>query len=136
MSRLPRKHMGVSTKLDAALHRLGLFGLEIEWNHSPPLGMRDQIRDEDGNFIRYEPDENDPRYIVPMIKDEHRAATYGKRHDVSNGDTHKIWKARRLSKAEAEFRQRLLSKGEEQVQEKPKRKIPSRKFRQQRRVTQ
>lgn len=123
-----RKHMNLSVKLDSTLNQLGMLGLEIQWDHQPPLGMREKIRDEDGNVIGYIPDENDPRYIVPMIKDAHRLKTNGKPHDVSNGDIHKIAKASRIGKAEQEFRRRLLAKGEEPDEEKPKSRWPKRKF--------
>ena len=104
-----RKHMSTSIRLDAALNALGLLGLEIQWDHNPPLGLREKITDEAGNVIGYIPDENDPRYIVPMVKQAHRDKTNGKKHDVSNGDIHKIAKASRLSKAQEEFRQRVAN---------------------------
>ena len=128
----PRRHMPLSVKLDAALHALGLAGFAIQWDHQPPLGLREQIRDGDGNFLRYEPDENDPRYIVPMIKDGHRLKTSGRKHDASNGDIHKIAKVKRLNESQIEFRRRLLSPDPEpppRERERPKQKIPSRKFR-------
>ena len=126
MMRRPRKHMNKQTKLDAALHCLGLLGVEIQWDHQPPLALRDKIFDVDGEFLRYEPDENDPRYIVPMVTGLHREKTNGKRHDASNGDTHKIAKAKRLSEANEEFRARLTNPPARE--DRPKRKWPSRKF--------
>lgn len=123
-----RKHMSTGTRLDAALHALGLLGLEIQWDHNPPLGLRDTIKDEAGNIIGYIPDENDPRYIVPMIKQAHRDKTNGKKHDVSNGDIHKVHKARRLNKAQVEFQRRVLAREPSDKPERPKKKWPSRKF--------
>ena len=124
-----RKHMSVATQRDAALHALGLYGFELEYDHMPPLGLRERILDNQGNIIGYIPDENDPRYIVPMIKEAHRRKTNGKPHDASSGDIHKVAKGRRLHKKHEEFRRRLLSKGSEQIEERPKkRQWPSRKF--------
>lgn len=128
----PRRHMPLSVKLQAALHALGLAGFKINWDHQPPLGLRDKIYDEAGNFVCYDPDENDPRYIVPMIEDAHRAKTSGKRHDASNGDIHKIAKAKRLGESTDEFRRRLLAPTAEPDhgprRKRPKRKFASRKF--------
>ena len=132
MARLPRKHMPVSVKLDAALHALGLLGMVIEFDHQPPLSFREPVKDSEGHIIGYIPDENDPRYIVPMIRDAHRAKTNGKKHDVSNGDIHKAGKIKRLSETEQEFRRKLL---EPEEREKPKatkwakRKFSSRRMR-------
>lgn len=113
-----RKHMPTSTKLDAALNALGMLGVEINWDHNPPLALREKILNDDGEVIGYIPDENDPRYIVPMIKADHLKKTNGKRHDVSNGDIHKIAKASRLGKKTEEFRRRLASP--EETAEVPK----------------
>lgn len=123
-----RKHRPVWVERDACLHLLGLLGKQIEWNHVPPLAMREQVLDGDGNHVGYIPDENDPRYLVPMLKEAHRAATTGKPHDASNGDIHKIAKAKRLEKKQKEFRARLLAKGSD-AEQPPRRKWPSRPLR-------
>lgn len=129
--RLPRKHMPVSVKLNAALNALGLLGMTIEFDHQPPLAFREKVLDSDGHIVGYIPDENDPRYIVPMIRDAHRRKTNGKPHDASDGDIHKAAKIKRLTETEQEFRRRLL---EPEEREKPKatkwakRKFPSRRM--------
>lgn len=124
--------MSVSVKLNAALNALGLLGMTIEFDHQPPLAFRERVVNEEGEVIGYIPDENDPRYIVPMIRDAHREKTNGKKHDVSNGDIHKAGKIKRLSETEQEFRRKLL---EPEEREKPtatkwaKRKLSSRRMR-------
>lgn len=126
-----RKHRPVSVERDACLHALGLLGQEIEWNHVPPLALREKLFDANGVHVGYYPDENDPRYLVPMPKADHRAATNGKPHDASGGDIHKIAKAKRLERQTEEFRARLMAKAiKADVKEAFRRsRWPSRPFR-------
>lgn len=124
-----RKHMPVSVKLEAALNALNMHGMSVQWDHNPPLAMREKVLNEDGELVGYIPDENDPRYIVPMITDLHRAKTNGKPHDASNGDIHKIAKLKRLSAKHEEFRRRLATPETREESERPKSRWPKRKFR-------
>lgn len=117
-----RKRIPVGVKLESALHALGLLGLEIEWDHSPPLGMR-PINPETGDTI---PPANDPRYIAPMIKEAHRAKTNGNAATCADGDIHKIWKAGRLSEEHQAFQRRLLDPTPRE--ERPKSRWPKRKL--------
>jgi len=118
-----RKYRPVSVERDAALIKAGLDPNNVQWDHNPPLAMRSY--DEDTGL--YDPDENDPRFLVPMSKKDHAAKTHGKNHDVSDGDIHKIAKVKRL-------RKKLLVKLKPNAFEagyakpKPKRKLQSRPF--------
>lgn len=118
-----RKHMPMRVKLDAVLHILGLLGMEIEWHHCPALGLREY----DPETGLYTPDENDPRYIVPLIKAVHRRITNGTPATSADGDIHKIAKAKRLSADQERFRARLLEKPPRE--ERPRTKWPKRKLR-------
>ena len=127
-----RKAITMRAKLQAALLAAG-FDWEavstpfaISFDHDPALGLRDQIQD--GDKIVFVPDQNDPRYIVPRLDAAHKVKTNGTKATCADGDTHKIAKARRLTKQQQEFRDRMMAKdaGEEPP---PKRsKWPTRKF--------
>lgn len=117
-----RRHMPLSVKLDAALNALGLLGIDVEWDHNPPLGLRER----DPVTGRYTPDENDPRYIEPMVKQAHREKTVGHPATCADGDIHKIAKARRLEREMEEFRARLLERPRKD--DRPKNKWPKRKM--------
>lgn len=130
MTRLPRrKHMGLSVKLDACLDMLGMLGEPVQWDHDPPLGMREQVKDDAGNVIGYIPDENDPRYIRPMLTEAHAVKTNGKAHVKIGADKHEIARAKRLSDAHAmlaEINKDRAAARERKRQEK--RKWPKQKF--------
>lgn len=112
--------MPLSVKLAACLDMLGLTGKTINWDHDPPLAMRE--RTEDGGYI---PAANDARFIRPLIEDDHDAKTNGT-HVPLSGDKSKIAKLKRVEdKAEA-FRNRILAK--EPGREKPKSRWASRPF--------
>jgi hypothetical protein len=101
-----RPHMPLAVKLAAALRLAGLDPAEaIEWDHDPPLGLRE--RTPEGGYI---PDANDDRYIVPRQKKEHREKTNGTGATVADGDIHKIAKAKRLAKDSEAFRARVLAR--------------------------
>jgi len=112
-----RKHLSLSVRLRAALYALGLDPDDIQWDHSPPLALRE--RSLDGKYI---PDECDPRYLVPMSRQAHKLKTHGGTAHKADGDIHKIAKAKRLMA--------LILKekvgGDNIVKFKPK--IPSRPF--------
>lgn len=107
---LPRPHMSLSVKLAACLDALGyepgdakyLWGVgwtlgekiaqclewlgfepddEIEWDHQPALVLRK--RTADGG---YDPPANDPRYIRPMRKADHKVKTIGRGATTAGSD--------------------------------------------------
>lgn len=101
--------MPLSVKLDAAILQLGLDPKDVEYHHSPPLGLR-EYDEATGTYL---PEENDPRHIVIMSGPAHKLQTSGReglKGSVVAGDTHKIAKAKRGAKKEEEFRRRLLAK--------------------------
>lgn len=94
-----RKGMSLSVKLEAALRALGMEPKTVEFQHDPPLGVRIWVPERND----YDPPENDPRYIVPMAKEDHREVT-------AKRDIPAIAKTKRLSKTHEEFRQKMLAK--------------------------
>lgn len=108
-----RRHLSLQIKLDSCLIRLGIDPKKVEYHHDPPLNSR--YIDEDGNYV---PDELDPRYIVPMSKEEHRART--------PDDIKRVAKVKRMGRKEQEHIDRILS-----VEKKPRSKYkwPKRKVR-------
>lgn len=119
---LKRPHMSLSTKLAACLDMLGLTGKTIQWDHSPSLGLR--IFD----GTKYTPDANDPKFIRPLIVDDHHVKTNGT-HVPLSGDKSKIAKLKRNEEKEAAFRAKILAK--KTGEPRPKRsRIPSRPFQQ------
>ena len=86
----------LSFRLAAALRALKLDPDRVDWDHQPPLGLRE--RTPTGGYL---PDELDPAGLVPMAPHEHDTKTNGtppgqKVVTVANGDKHKIAKAKRL----------------------------------------
>lgn len=110
-----RRHMPLAVRLEAALLALGLDPKTVEWDHRPPLSSR--IWDPEAGD--YDPPENDPRYIRPISKAEHREIS-------ARVDTPAAAKIKRLSKEQEAFRLRMLAKGEPEQEEKSRPK--SRKF--------
>jgi len=125
-----RKYVPVGVRLDACLLALG-FTLEqirrgqIHWDHMPPLGTR--AVNDDGVMT---PDPNDPRYIQPLLVEEHEIKTWGTPATSAGSDIAAIAKAKRLAADQAAFRATLLARttGEAPPPEKPKRPWPSRPF--------
>lgn len=111
--------MPLMVKLESALRALGFEPKDIEWQHDPPLALRVWVP-ERGD---YDPPENDPRYIRPMPRAEHREVT-------AKRDIPAIAKTKRLSRKQAEFRRRMLEPELDQPPpaKRSKRKIPSRPF--------
>ena len=110
------KALTLRQKLDAALNQLGMLGVDIEWQHFPPIQMRVWNPDTQDT----EPPANDPRFIVPMVKADHREQT-------AKVDIPQIAKTKRMAAEQEEFRKRILSRecGEPR---KPKGTIKSRGF--------
>ncbi len=118
----PRRHIPLGVKLDACLDMLGLLGKNFEWEHTIALGLRE--RDPiTGDTI---PPANDPRYIRPMLREDHRTKTFGTKATTAGSDIHSIARVKRLSKKQEEFRQRLLEKLPKE--DRPPSKWPKRGF--------
>jgi hypothetical protein len=79
-------------KFLAALRAMGLTPADVEFDHDPPLGLREY--DEDTRT--YTPPANDPEKVVMRIKADHRAKTNGPRgpHTSIDGDIHAIAKTK------------------------------------------
>lgn len=101
-----RKAIPNRVKLIAALARFGLRVEQVQFDHSPPLALREW----DDSAGDYRPAANDPLHIQMLIMEEHRTKTFGRLATVADGDVHKIAKAKRLSRKHQEFRDRLLRK--------------------------
>lgn len=125
-----RPHMPLKVKLEAALMAAGFRPREqnIEFHHAPPLQLRIWCPEKQDTI----PAANDPAYIVPMLEEDHERQTNGrggeKRVTTAGSDRHMIGKARSLSKAQAEFRRRILAKDSGEPVER-KSKWPKRPFR-------
>ena len=112
-----RANMGLRVQRDAALYALGLNPANVRWDHRPPLSVRPFI--EVGRARRYTPDENDPRYIVPLTPENHDKRTFGTSKATTVGsDIHTAAKVKRIEKDEAEFRRRLLAKANGEPRQK------------------
>jgi hypothetical protein len=148
-----RPHMPMKVKLDACLLRLGLDPDDVEWDHDPALELRaaflieqspwesslrpiwvtldgvphSVLWDSEGVPYYTIPDANDPLYLVPRSKADHRRKTNGpggtKRITTRGGDHGDAAHLRRLEKKERDFRARLLKQDDQTPR---KRKIPSR----------
>ena len=118
-----RRYRPISVERDAALNALGLLDKKINWDHRPPLSHR-PFNPETND---YEPAENDPHYLFPMLAEDNQALNHGT-HVPLSGDTSVAAKLKRVNKAQTEFRQRLLAKdaGEKAPETKRKRHIPNR----------
>lgn len=140
-----RPHMPLSVKLHAALLALGftdeeITGGGIEWDHSPCLALR-FVDPETGQLV---PHPNDPQFIRPLRKADHKAKTNGRRGEKrvtsAGSDIHAIARSRRLVKAEKAHAEAMADKAGGQKPHKPgsisshgfpkgrKQKIPSRPF--------
>lgn len=123
-----RKHRPISVERDAALHALGLLGKKINWDHRPALSHRPY----DPVTGLYDPDENDPRYLYPILAEENKVLANGN-HIPLSGDTSVAAKLKRLAADQEEYRRRLLAKdaGDEPpapIKKRRSRPIPGRPF--------
>ena len=121
-----RPRMPVSVQRDACLILLGFDQAEkIEWHHSPALGRRKRLPDG-----RYDPDANDPQYIVPLRKADHDCQTFGTKATTAGSDIHAIAKDKQLTKDQEAFRARLNAKTgrDDPPRDVRRHRIPSRPF--------
>ncbi len=111
-----RKYRPLKVERDACLLALGLDPDNFIMDHQPPLAMRDY----DEATGLYDPDENDPRYMVPLSPKDHAIKTHGGEAKATTADTDigKIAKMRRIA--------RKLGVGVGERKAAKKRKIPSR----------
>ena len=119
-----RKAIPDRVKLIAALASFGLRIEQVQFDHSPPLGLR-EWDDEAGD---YRPAANDPLYIQMLILEEHRTKTFGRPSTVADGDVHKIAKTKRLARKHQEFRDRLLRKPIDEAKTEKRSRWGSRPF--------
>ncbi len=109
MTKEHRKFIPLSVKLKAVLLMLGFKDDEqIDWDHCPALALR-RVDEVTGELV---PAANDPRFIRPMRRADHRLKTSGNGHTSYGSDIHAIAKMKRLTKEQEEFRARILAKGE------------------------
>lgn len=87
-----RPSIPLLVKYLAALRYAGLTPADVEFDHDPPLGLREY----DEATRAYTPPANDPERIVMRIKADHRAKTNGPRgpHTSIDGDIHAIAKTK------------------------------------------
>ncbi len=91
---IKRNHMSLAVKLEACLNALGIDPCDVEWDHQPALALRgwdDKAQDT-------VPPQNDPHYIVPLSKADHKAKTNGTPSTSYGSDKHAIAKVRRIRK--------------------------------------
>lgn len=84
--------------LDVLLITMGFDPDHVQWDHSPPLGLR-TLNDAGDDYV---PPQLSPYHLYPMTTDEHRRKTSGAapgegRAHVADSDVHKIAKVKRLS---------------------------------------
>lgn len=115
-----RRFIPIGIRLQACLIILGFdpFNEQIEWDHSPALGLR--TVNDDGTD--YEPAQLDPHFIRPMRKADHLVKTSGRKGESKyssngGGDTSRVAKARRTL-AEAEARVGLTERAPGQRRER------------------
>lgn len=90
-----RRAIPLGVKLHACLLLLGFTDEEIatgiDFDHQPALAFREIV---DGKMV---PDPNDPRYLRPMCRQEHRVKTSGKKSTSAGSDVHMAAKVKRLN---------------------------------------
>lgn len=92
MGKRYRPSIPLKVKLIAALRELGLTQADVEFDHCPPLGLREY----DEASRTYTPPANDPDKIVMRLKEKHREKTHHPLgpHTSVGSDQHMIAKTR------------------------------------------
>jgi hypothetical protein len=128
-----RKAIPLGVKLHVALARFGLRLADVQFDHHPPLQLR-EWDEAAGDTI---PPANDPAHIQMLLIAEHKAKTFGRRGEktatTAGSDIGNIAKARRCAKRNAEFNALLAAKEPGQPRKKTSR-IPSRPFQKRKRT--
>jgi hypothetical protein len=143
-----RKTPPLGVLVDAlCLHFLDVTRAGVEFDHTPPLAMR-EVRPDGTDWI---PSQHDPRHLTPRLKAQHREKTHGRRGEsklssTGDGDQSRIAKMKRLQEAEEarsrDFARKLFPKTYATIDRaraefegptssppaRPARKIPSRPF--------
>lgn len=126
-----RKAIPDRVKLIAALRALGLTIEEVNFDHDPPLALREY----DEAARDTVPPANSPEHITMLLVSQHKTKTFGpggeKRITTAGSDIGNIKKVRHLTKAQEEHRRRMLAKTEREDEPQPakrKAKWPTRKF--------
>jgi hypothetical protein len=106
-----RKSIPASVKVEclmvALAEALGLASdTRFEFDHTPALCLRDF----DPETGRFEPDQNDPAFIVVRTPEDHRVKTFGTKATTYGSDIFERAKDRRITKDQEEFRRRMLAK--------------------------
>lgn len=117
-----RPHMPMRVKLEAALRALGLTLETVDFDHCPALQQRvwNPVAKDT------QPAANDPAFIVPRSREDHRDKTSGgKTKARAQGDVTEIARTKNLAESQAAFRRRMLAK-EPGVEPERKSKWPSR----------
>jgi len=120
-----RKAIPLLVKLQVALREMGLSISEVNFDHQPPLALREWDPEAQDTI----PPANDPEHIGLMVTKDHKRKTFGTPATTAGSDIHKIAKVRRLSRKEEEFRKRLLKPEDSESHRKsrwPKRPFPKR----------
>jgi hypothetical protein len=125
-----RKAIPAHVKIAVALRALGYQVDQVEWDHQPPLSLREWDEAKQDTI----PPANDPDHIQIMLISDHRHKTNGNKATSADGDIAKIAKAKRIAKDPsggtvfAAQPKGIARRFIEEIAERPKRKIPSRPF--------
>ncbi len=114
-----RKTIPLLVKLQVALRELGYRIEEVQWDHTPPLALREW----DPVARDTVPPANCPEHIQILSISAHKLKTTGRRgeSDLSisfDGDVSRIAKAKSIADSERAYRDRLLRKEPGQPREK------------------
>lgn len=84
---------------------------ETNFDHDPPLALRQRLVGTDGTFLDYLPSPNDPRYITAMRVECHHKKTNGTAATSYGSDKHEINKANRIAEGVRKRRGKIRSRG-------------------------
>lgn len=110
MTKAHRKAIPLGVKLQACLLLLGFtdddIAAGIDWDHQPALIFREIV---DGKMV---PGPNDPHYLRPMRKADHKVKTSGTKATTAGSDQHMRGKINRITgKTPKRRKQKIQSRG-------------------------